>query len=152
MGTVTVVGLLLLSIVLLVSARKRWINSETLQTLANIAAIVALVAAALVFIVPAATPSDSPSIINGDPNGNNQLQAVVFHTPTPSAQSVCGNVLDLEFLQNDDQIETNNGRWRLVLAEGSSICWYKVTRAGITSGEEADTAIGAGPFRMGMGA
>lgn len=59
MGTVAVIGLLLLSIILFVSVRKRWIDDKTLQTLANIAAIVALIGTALVFIVPAATQPTS---------------------------------------------------------------------------------------------
>lgn len=54
MGTIAFISLLVLSFVLFGLVRKGLINDQTLQTLANIAAIVALIAAALVFIVPAA--------------------------------------------------------------------------------------------------
>jgi hypothetical protein len=67
MGTITVIGLLILSCILFVLVRKGWIDNQTLQNLANIAAIVALVAAVLIFIIPAATrPEPDP---NATPNG-----------------------------------------------------------------------------------
>jgi hypothetical protein len=86
------------------------------------------------------------------PSSDNQSGIVIPSTPTVLVQHICGNVTVLEFLQDDLQIGTNSGRWRLALVTGagSSACWYKITRAGILSGEKADHASGAGPFRAGI--
>ena len=55
MGYFTFVFLILLSVILFILVRKGWLKKEWLEVLANIAAIVALVAAILIFIIPAAT-------------------------------------------------------------------------------------------------
>jgi hypothetical protein len=54
----TAFALVVLAIVLFVSARQKWIDNSTLETLANIAGIVSLIAAILVFVIPAAISSE----------------------------------------------------------------------------------------------
>lgn len=76
--------------------------------------------------------------------------AVIHASGVSPSQSICGSVEALEFLQDDAQVGTNSGRWRLVLTKGSSACWYKVTHAGILSGVQVDAAFGVGPFRGGI--
>jgi drug/metabolite transporter (DMT)-like permease len=59
MGTALVIGLIVIAIALFLAARKGHLSNETLQTLANIAAIVALIAAAAVFVIPSAVSPES---------------------------------------------------------------------------------------------
>jgi hypothetical protein len=51
-------ALVILAVVLFIAVRKKWISNDTLQLFANVAGVVALVAAIAVFVVPAAYPSD----------------------------------------------------------------------------------------------
>jgi len=64
MGTAVAVGLIVIATALFLAVRKGWINNETLQTLANIAGIVALLAAAIAFVI---LPSSSPEDKEGTP-------------------------------------------------------------------------------------
>jgi len=68
MGALVSVGLGLLAFALFFAARKRWIGNDTLQTLANIGAIVALAAAILIFVVPAAVPQGTSSPAGSNPS------------------------------------------------------------------------------------
>jgi hypothetical protein len=72
MGWLTAIILLLISVGLFVAVRKKIISNKTLEILANIAAIVAFLAAAAVFIIPPAipgskdqTPTITPVVSNG---------------------------------------------------------------------------------------
>lgn len=69
MGFLTVLGLILVAIILFLSVKLKWITSDNLQMLANIAGIVSLFAAALVFIIPAAEAQrkDSSELLNVTP-------------------------------------------------------------------------------------
>lgn len=58
MGYLTILTLLLFSLALFLATRRKWIGHETLQIIANICAIGALIAAVLVFVIP------SPQIQN----------------------------------------------------------------------------------------
>jgi hypothetical protein len=70
MRIVLFIGLVILGIALFTA--KKLINDETLQRLANAFAVVALLAAALVFVVPAPTTISQPT------------ETVLAHTPIPS--------------------------------------------------------------------
>lgn len=62
MGFLAILLLVLIALILFLSVKLKWITSDNLQITANIAGIVALIAAALVFIVPAAeTQNNIPS-------------------------------------------------------------------------------------------
>ena len=70
-----VVGIVLLGIagVLFLVAKKGWIDNSTLQTLTNVAGIVALLAAVAVFIFPQQTPDpviSTPPPPRNDKSGN----------------------------------------------------------------------------------
>jgi hypothetical protein len=58
MGITVAVGLIVVATALFVAAKKKWIHSDTIQLGANIAAIVALLAAVALFVVPVATPTE----------------------------------------------------------------------------------------------
>jgi formylglycine-generating enzyme required for sulfatase activity len=59
MGAITAVTLIVLAIVLFVAVRKGWIRNTTLQTWADVATVVALIAAVAVFVVPIPESSKS---------------------------------------------------------------------------------------------
>jgi hypothetical protein len=61
MSSILIVGLVIIAVALFVSVQKGWISDNTLQRLANIAGILALIAAAAVFIVPAPITPPKPT-------------------------------------------------------------------------------------------
>lgn len=64
MGTSVFIGLLVIAVVLFLAVQKNWISDKTLQRWANVTTVVALIAAAIVFVVPTATspePTSEPS-------------------------------------------------------------------------------------------
>lgn len=58
MGTLITIVLVMLAISLFLAAKQGWIHNETLQTGANVAAIIAVIAAIAVFIVPTPAPTE----------------------------------------------------------------------------------------------
>lgn len=66
MGTTVAIALVAIALVLFVAAKRKWIRNDTIQLGANISAIVALLAAVAVFIVPTAMPSENPRISNNN--------------------------------------------------------------------------------------
>jgi len=73
MGKITFLGLLLLALLLFVAAKRRWVGREALQTLANVSGVVALVAAALVFVIPSPVQENSDIEIDA-----NRTQIIAF--------------------------------------------------------------------------
>jgi len=76
MGWLTAIILLLISVGLFIAVRKKIISNKTVETLANIAGIVAFLAAASLFIIPAAAPaseSHTATKTPANPNGNIQF-------------------------------------------------------------------------------
>jgi len=82
MGVVTAISLLVIAIVLFGAVKKGWISDRALQVCADIAGIVALLAAVAVFIVPPATPPATPS--NVEPT-DTAVSITHFTFPSPSA-------------------------------------------------------------------
>jgi hypothetical protein len=62
MGIAAFVFLLIIAIVLFLAARKGWIDDRTVQAWAGIGSMIAMLAAMMLFVIPAATPIEvSPS-------------------------------------------------------------------------------------------
>lgn len=80
MGNITIWLLLILSAVLFIATQKKWIAQETLQTLANVAAVVALLAAILVFVIPTA----QPQVVS---NQTSTLTSTLENSPTPDFET-----------------------------------------------------------------
>lgn len=78
------IGLLVIGVVLFLA--KKWISDDTLQRLADAFAIVALVAAALVFVVPAPVPPEST------PTETPLQMLLPTSTSTPSAAPLPTNI------------------------------------------------------------
>jgi len=77
-------GLLAIAVMLLLASRLRWVSSQTLQDLANIAGIVAMLAAVVAFLIPVVSQPESK------PASTPQVTAQPSPDPTstPSAQKV----------------------------------------------------------------
>jgi len=87
MGISTVIFLLALAIMLFMAAQKKWIPNDAIQLGANIAAIVALLAAVAVFIIPSAMIS-APTLtatLEKPMSTSEQSTIVVTATSSPSA-------------------------------------------------------------------
>lgn len=82
MGNVTAIFLVLLALILFFAARKGWIHKETLEQLAYIAGIVALVAAILIFVIPAATSQSSAPTSTSVPYLKNAATTPTSGSPT----------------------------------------------------------------------
>ncbi len=67
MRIVAIIVLLLISVFLFILVKKKWLDDRTLQNLANIAVIVTLFAAALVFVIPEPYLNTSTSTISSIP-------------------------------------------------------------------------------------
>jgi regulation of enolase protein 1 (concanavalin A-like superfamily) len=89
MGIFTAIILLGVAIVLFVAARRRWIDNATLQTLANIAGVVALLAAIAVFVIPVPAPIGNSTITDQPtqtvvPNQASQISTFIQSTEAPN--------------------------------------------------------------------
>jgi hypothetical protein len=92
MGTVVAVGLAVIGTILFVAAKKRWIRSDTIQLGANVAAIVALLAAIVVFIVPATPPpqqTNTPSPLTGT-----SQEPRITYTPVRSTVTTVPSIVE----------------------------------------------------------
>ena len=93
MATIVAVGLLVIAVILFLAVRKRWISGDTLKTLADIAGVLALIAAVAMFIVPSPTlhePTSESSVAKNC--GNNRHQTACLSTTV----SVTGEALERE--------------------------------------------------------
>ncbi|MFN8485959.1 MAG: hypothetical protein U0350_00125 [Caldilineaceae bacterium] len=79
---IMVAGLIILSITLFVAARLRWIHDSTLQTIANISGIVALVIAIATFALPG-IPQPPPSVPTSTPASTQVVNATPTLAPSP---------------------------------------------------------------------
>lgn len=80
MGITTTISLLTIAVVLFLATRRGWFSNETLQTVANIATIVALLAAVAVFIIP--TPQSQGPLPRENPPTSIIIAGTIPDVPT----------------------------------------------------------------------
>ncbi|MGB0387793.1 MAG: hypothetical protein ACPGWR_23490, partial [Ardenticatenaceae bacterium] len=90
MGIAVIIGLLIVGILLFVANRRGSLHNDTLQTLVNITAIVAVLAGVIQFVVPLATEDEpnataTPSIEIAIPSSETPVPAT--QTPVPATQT-----------------------------------------------------------------
>ncbi|MCA9926358.1 MAG: hypothetical protein KC421_28515 [Anaerolineales bacterium] len=125
-GNIFAVALILLSIALFVAVNKGWLHSTTLQNLANIAGIVALVAAILLFIY-------QPS--SGEPPGDPNLH-IVNDLEVPVEITIEG--------ENRGEIDSKKSKTFLIDSFPATVKWIAVnpqTRNGNDLGDYMAGAI-----------
>ena len=91
MGKLAFWGLLLLALLLFFASRRKWVGHETLQTLANTSAIVAFIAAVLVFIVPTPPSNIDDKAKATDTPGTRVITSDDFSDPTSGWPSGSGS-------------------------------------------------------------
>jgi len=89
MATIVAVGLLIIAVILFLAVRKRWISGDTLKTLADIAGVLALIAAVAMFIVPSPTLHE-PTSESRTPRPESVITYAsdLADTPSPSRKPI----------------------------------------------------------------
>jgi hypothetical protein len=91
MGTLVFIGLLLVAVALFLA--KRWISDTNLQRLANAAAAVAAIAAAIVFVIPTASPKSPTPALSTDTAESSSVPMRTVPTETAEPTDSSPNTL-----------------------------------------------------------
>ena len=88
MNVFTAIVLVLIAIGLFAAVKKKLISNETLEVLANIGGIVALLAAILIFIVPPPQPTAAPTVAETPPSIAVATDTAKPFTPPPAPTNI----------------------------------------------------------------
>jgi hypothetical protein len=97
MGMTIAFILLAIAVALFLAVRQNWIHERTLQLWANIAGIVALIAAAAMFIVPAPAPPEPTPVPTTGPERTSTPQPTSTEMPTPTSGTLPSGVTGFTF-------------------------------------------------------